>query len=184
MSVNEKIKTIDKKIEQNKAQCNLDRQTINILALSSGNVVKCECLTGEDVLPEKGLLNKGATIKRSEDSLLGKELEAQNNIAKDQNKLLKEQKIKFNKFEKILKDKKNNGRSSNLVSVKSHGNDINLHSAIMKFLNAVEKVLKNIMDLLKHLLLLAKHVIAPINVMSINIGLLIKLIQEKYTPKL
>ena len=52
MSTNEKIKTIDKKIEQNKGQYNLDRQTAVISALSSGNVSKCEFLTGKDVLPE------------------------------------------------------------------------------------------------------------------------------------
>ena len=40
------IKTIDNKIEQNKAQFSLDRQTANISALSSENVGKCEFLTG------------------------------------------------------------------------------------------------------------------------------------------
>ena len=38
MSISEKIKTIDNKIEQNKAQYNLDRQTAKISALSSENV--------------------------------------------------------------------------------------------------------------------------------------------------
>ena len=36
--VSKKIKTIDNKIEQNKAQYNLDRQTAKISVLSSGNV--------------------------------------------------------------------------------------------------------------------------------------------------
>ena len=45
--------TIDNKIEQNKAQYNLDRQTAKIFALSSGNVSKYEFLTGKDVLPGK-----------------------------------------------------------------------------------------------------------------------------------
>ena len=53
MIVNKKIKTIDKKIEENKAQYNLDRQTVNILALSSGNVGKYEYLTSKDVFLEK-----------------------------------------------------------------------------------------------------------------------------------
>ena len=35
-----KTKTIDKKIEQNKAQHNLDKQAAKISALSSGNVGK------------------------------------------------------------------------------------------------------------------------------------------------
>ena len=53
MIVNKKIKTIDKKIEENKAQYNLDRLTVNILALSSGNVGKYEYLTSKDVFLEK-----------------------------------------------------------------------------------------------------------------------------------
>ena len=40
MSSNEKFKTIDNKIEQNKAQYDLDRETAKISALSSGNVGK------------------------------------------------------------------------------------------------------------------------------------------------
>ena len=58
MTISEKIKTIDNEIEQNKAQYNLDRQTANISALSSGNVGKYEFLTGEDVLPVRALLEK------------------------------------------------------------------------------------------------------------------------------
>ena len=73
-TVSEKIKTIDTKIEQNKAQHNFHRQTATILALSSGNVSKYELLTGKDVLPEKDLLEKAATIKRFEFVPLGSEL--------------------------------------------------------------------------------------------------------------
>ena len=50
------------KIEHNKAQFNL-QSTIQIWALSSGNVGKYELLTGEEVLPEKRLLEKAAAIK-------------------------------------------------------------------------------------------------------------------------
>ena len=50
--MSEKIKTIYKKIEQSKAQYNLDRQTSKISALSSENVSKYEFLTGKDVLAE------------------------------------------------------------------------------------------------------------------------------------
>ena len=39
-SINEKIKAINNKIDQNKAQSNLDRQTVKISALSSGYVSK------------------------------------------------------------------------------------------------------------------------------------------------
>ena len=38
MSVSEKIKTIDNKIKQNKAQYNLDRKNAKISTLTSGNV--------------------------------------------------------------------------------------------------------------------------------------------------
>ena len=53
MSVCEKIKTVDNKIVQNKAQYNLDRQIAKVSALSSGNVNKYEFLTGKYVLLEK-----------------------------------------------------------------------------------------------------------------------------------
>ena len=55
MNISEKVKTTNSKIEQNKAQYNLDRQTAKISALSSGNA-KYEFLTGKDVLPGKDLL--------------------------------------------------------------------------------------------------------------------------------
>ena len=63
MSISEKIKVIKNKIEQNKAQYVLDRQTAKISALSSGNVSKYEFLTDKDVLPEKNLLEKAATTQ-------------------------------------------------------------------------------------------------------------------------
>ena len=42
MSISEKIKIINNKIEQNKAQYNLDRWNAKISVLSSGNVIKYE----------------------------------------------------------------------------------------------------------------------------------------------
>ena len=74
MGISEKIKTIDNKIEQNKAQYNFARQTAKISALSSGNVSKYKFLSSKDVLSEKDLLEKAATIKILEYSPLGKEL--------------------------------------------------------------------------------------------------------------
>ena len=38
MTVSEKMKTIDNTIDPNKAQYNVDKQTVKILPLSSGNV--------------------------------------------------------------------------------------------------------------------------------------------------
>ena len=59
----EKIKTIDKKIKQNKAQYDSDRQTAKISALSLRNVGIYEFLTDNDVLPEKVLLAKAFNIR-------------------------------------------------------------------------------------------------------------------------
>ena len=53
-------------------------------ALSSANVAKYEFLTGEDVLQEKGLLEKAATIKRFEYSPFESELKKQTGIAQKQ----------------------------------------------------------------------------------------------------
>ena len=55
-----------------------------ISALSSRNASKYKFLTGKDVLSEKELLEKDATMKRFEYSPLGKELKAQTDIVKKQ----------------------------------------------------------------------------------------------------
>ena len=83
MVVSEKIKTIDNKIELNKDQYSLDGQTAKISVLSPENVSKYEFLTGKDVLPEKVLLEKAATLKRFEYSPLGKELKAQTDLQRN-----------------------------------------------------------------------------------------------------
>ena len=69
-----KLKQLRKKIEQNKGQYNLHRQTVKISALSSWNVRKYEFLTGKDVWLEKDFIEKAAAIKRFEYLALGKEL--------------------------------------------------------------------------------------------------------------
>ena len=53
MTVTGKIKTTDNKIEQNKSQYDLDRQTATTSALSSGSVSKYEFVTSKVVLLEK-----------------------------------------------------------------------------------------------------------------------------------
>ena len=83
MNISEKIKAINEKIEQNKAQYNLDGQTAKISALSTGKACKYEFLTGKDVSPEKDFLGKAATMERFEYSLLGKELKSETDIAKN-----------------------------------------------------------------------------------------------------
>ena len=84
MSISEKIKAINNKIGQNKAQYYLDRQTVKNSALSSGNVSKYEFLTSKDVLPEKELLEQAAVFKRFEYSPLDKNLKAQTKVAEKQ----------------------------------------------------------------------------------------------------
>ena len=81
MSISEEIKTINNKIEQNKAHYNFDRQTAKISALSPGNVSKYESLTGKDLVPIQNLLEKAAIMKRFEYFLLGKELKRKTSIA-------------------------------------------------------------------------------------------------------
>ena len=81
MSVSEKIKAIYSKIEKNKAQYNLDKQTAKVFALSSRNVSKYEFLTKKDVLPGKDLVEIAAATKRFEYSPLGKELKEQTSAA-------------------------------------------------------------------------------------------------------
>ena len=49
MAATDQIKILNKKIKQNKAQYDLDRNTAKISALSSNNLDKYECLTGEDL---------------------------------------------------------------------------------------------------------------------------------------
>ena len=82
MSISEKTKAVNNKIEKNKAPYNLDRKTAKISALSSGNVSKYEFFISKDVLPEKDL-RKAAASKGFEYSPLGKELKAQTSAAKN-----------------------------------------------------------------------------------------------------
>ena len=65
---------------QNKGKKKLDRQTAKISTLSSGNVNKYEILIGQDVLLEKDLIEKAATIKRLEYLSLGSRLQKINTI--------------------------------------------------------------------------------------------------------
>ena len=83
MTISKKKKTIDNKIEQNKAQYNLDRQTSKILAGAWGNVGKHEFLMGENVLPEKWQLEKATTVKRFKYLSLCNQLQKQTGIAID-----------------------------------------------------------------------------------------------------
>ena len=46
------------------------------------------------------------------------------------------------KFNAILKDIKNDGRTSKSINIKSHGNSINLYPLVIKLLNAGKSVIK------------------------------------------
>ena len=106
-------KAINNKIKQNKAQYNLDGQTVKIAASSSGNVSKYEFLTGKDVLQEKDLLEKVTALKRFEYLPLGKGLKKKTSVAEKQyqdfddvfNYDEKEEPLKIEKEEPLTIDK-------------------------------------------------------------------------------
>ena len=58
MTITEQIKTLNRKIKQNEAQHDLDREAAKISALPSNNLDKYEYLTGEDLGLNQVLLNK------------------------------------------------------------------------------------------------------------------------------
>ena len=68
MTIIDQIKTLDRKIMQNEAQYDLDRKAAKISALSSNNLDKYECLTGED----SGLKPSSIEQTKFEYSPLGK----------------------------------------------------------------------------------------------------------------
>ena len=77
MNVCEKVKTIDNKTEQSKAHYYLDRQTAKVSVLSSGNVGKCDFLTGAESF--------AATVKSFEHSPLGIDMKKQTDITNKNN---------------------------------------------------------------------------------------------------
>ena len=119
MSISEKIKRIDNKTKQNKAKFSLDRQTAKISTLSSGNVSKYEFLPGKDVLPQKELLERAATMKRFEYLPSGKELKAQTDITKKQYQKL-DNIFGFEKIVKKERAKLENYSKSNLLYDANH----------------------------------------------------------------
>ena len=60
MRIGERIKAINNKTKQNKAQYDLNRQTTKIFALPSVNVSKYDFLTCKYILPDKNVLEKAA----------------------------------------------------------------------------------------------------------------------------
>ena len=58
MTLTEQVKILDDKIKANKAQYDLDREATKISALTSGELEKCEYLTGEDLGYKPGIHEK------------------------------------------------------------------------------------------------------------------------------
>ena len=58
MTITDQIKVLDRKIMQNGAQYDLERNALKISALSSNNLDKNEYLTGEDLGLKSSTLNK------------------------------------------------------------------------------------------------------------------------------
>ena len=63
----EKIKIINNKIQQNKAQNNLETKTAKMSVLPWGSIGKYGVLTGEDILLEKELLYYRKKLLQSKD---------------------------------------------------------------------------------------------------------------------
>ena len=96
MSISKKIKAIKNKIEWNKAQHNLEKQTAKISALSSGNIMKYELLTNKDVLPKINSLEKTPKLNIFEYLPLGKAFQRQINAVKKQTEVINKKEDKIN----------------------------------------------------------------------------------------
>ena len=73
--------TINDQIRDEKLQCDINRETAKLLALSSGEIHKYEYLTGEDILPS----NQQQIIEQAKFtySPLGKAFEKQTKTIED-----------------------------------------------------------------------------------------------------
>ena len=121
MTVTDQIKILDRKIKQNEAQYDLDREAAKISAMSSNNLDKYEYLTGEDLglkpstveqakfeySPLGKIFNKGLSEEDKKEGIL-KRLE---NIKDKNDELLNT----FNTTNKINKTPKINNQSKILI---------------------------------------------------------------------
>ena len=124
--MSKKIKQINNKIELNKAQYDLNRQTANISALSSGDISKYELLTGKDVYQKNLLHWKIFNIHHQvKNKLVRHKLVLQNNKIKKNRKFFESNK----KEEKItnIRAKSNTVYSKGFTFYKYHNiNELNL----------------------------------------------------------
>ena len=100
MTVTDQIKILNRKIKQNEAQYDLDREAAKISALSSNNLDKYEYLTGEDLGLKPSIIEKA----KFEYSPLGKIFNK--GLSEDDKKegLLKKRKNIEDKNEELLKN--------------------------------------------------------------------------------
>ena len=121
MTVTDQIEILNKKIKQNEAQYDLDREAAKISALSSNNLDKCEYLTSEDLAlkpstieqtkfeysPLGKIFNKGLSEDDKKEGLF-KRLENIKDVNEEQLQVIKDQ------GEKQLKELKNINKNKTL----------------------------------------------------------------------
>ena len=100
--------TINDQVRDDKIQYDINREAAKISALSSGEILKYECLTGEDILPS----NQQQIIEQTKFtcSPLGKAFEKQIKAIEDQDKKQVDavEKLKPKEETKPTEDKSNN----------------------------------------------------------------------------
>ena len=111
MTVTDQIKILDRKVNQNEAQYDLDRKAAKLSALSSNNLDKYEYLTGEDL----GLKPSPVEQAKFEYSSLGKRF----------NKGLKEEDEKEGLLKRLENIKDKNEELLNAFSNKAPKNESN-----------------------------------------------------------
>ena len=112
MSISEKIKTINNKIEQKKAQCNLDTQAAFLL-YHQERIANMNFWLAKIFYP-KDLLEKAAALKRFEYSPLGRELKRQTSVPEKQYQKLD------NTYKSDKITKKENYSKSNVIYDANH----------------------------------------------------------------
>ena len=133
MTVSEKTTTTDNKIEENKAQYDLDDKLRRFQFYHQEEQVKLN-FGQQDVLPEEELLQKAATIKRFEYSPLGIQLKIQTDIVK--------KKKQYERLDKVYKFNETIIKNDRKPTVRKYNKSNLIHNSNMVFTNIV--LLKNL----------------------------------------
>ena len=150
MTVTDQIEILNKKIKQNEAQYDLDREAAKISALSSNNLDKCEYLTSEDLAlkpstiertkfeysPLGKMFNKGLSEDDKKEGLF-KRLE---NI-KDENE--EQLQVIKNQGEKQLKELKNINKNKTLKIIDKISKKNNKANKLLPEFRKINKTLDN-----------------------------------------